>query len=232
MVKEGYWFGLPPLVVGLLLLTFTAPISLVAGGVLVFLALFTFYFFRNPNRKIPMEPGVVVSPADGRVVVVKEEANAGRPGKRISIFLAIWNVHVNRSPAAGTITKLEYKPGKFLAAWAEKASLENEQNVFTLSSEYGEIVFKQIAGWVARRVVSWKKSGEMVARGELVGLVRFGSRVDLWLPEGAEIAVKVGDNVKGGSSVVARVREGVAAAKIGAQAQIAREKIKESGGGA
>jgi phosphatidylserine decarboxylase len=232
MVKEGYWFGLPPLVVGLLLLTFTAPISLVAGGVLIFLALFTFYFFRNPNRKIPMEPGVVVSPADGRVVVVTEEANAGRPGKRISIFLAIWNVHVNRSPAAGTITKLEYKPGKFLAAWAEKASLENEQNVFTLSSEYGEIVLKQIAGWVARRVVSWKKSGEMVGRGELVGLVRFGSRVDLWLPEGAEIAVKVGDNVKGGSSVVARMGAVVAVPKSGAPAQIAREKIKESGGGA
>ena len=205
MVKEGYWFGLPPLVVGLLLLTFSAPISLAAGGLLVFLALFIFYFFRNPNRKIPMEPGVVVSPADGRVVVVKDEANAGRPGKRISIFLAIWNVHVNRSPAAGTITKLEYRPGKFLAAWAEKASLENEQNVFTLSSEYGEMVFKQIAGWVARRVVSWKKSGEMVGRGELVGLVRFGSRVDLWLPEGAEVVVKVGENVKGGSSVVARM---------------------------
>ncbi len=232
MVKEGYWFGLPPLVVGLLLLTFSAPISLAAGGLLVFLALFIFYFFRNPNRKIPMEPGVVVSPADGRVVVVKDEANAGRPGKRISIFLAIWNVHVNRSPAAGTITKLEYKPGKFLAAWAEKASLENEQNVFTLSSEYGEIVFKQIAGWVARRVVSWKKSGEMVGRGELVGLVRFGSRVDLWLPEGAEVVVKVGENVKGGSSVVARMGAGVAVPKSGTQAQIAREKIKESGGGA
>ena len=232
MVKEGYWFGLPPLVVGLLLLTFTAPISLVAGGVLVFLALFTFYFFRNPNRKIPMEPGVVVSPADGRVVVVKDEANAGRPGKRISIFLAIWNVHVNRSPAAGTITKLEYKPGKFLAAWAEKASLENEQNVFTLSSEYGEIVFKQIAGLVARRVVSWKKSGEMVGRGELVGLVRFGSRVDLWLPEGAEVVVKVGENVKGGSSIVARMRAVVAVPMSGTQGQIAREKIKESGGGA
>jgi len=149
---------------------------------------------------------VVVSPADGRVVVVKDEENAGRLGKRVSIFLAIWNVHVNRSPAAGIITRLEYKPGKFLAAWAEKASLENEQNVFTLASEHGEIVFKQIAGWVARRVVSWKQTGDSVGRGELVGLVRFGSRVDLWLPEGAELAVKVGENVKGGSSVIARMR--------------------------
>ena len=209
MVKEGYWFGLPLLSIGGVLLAFRTPLGLAIGAVLVFLALFVFYFFRNPDRKIPMEPGLVVSPADGRVVVVKDEENAGRPGKRISIFLAIWNVHVNRSPAAGTITRLEYKPGKFLAAWAEKASLENEQNVFTLASEHGEIVFKQIAGWVARRVVSWKKSGDTVGRGELVGLVRFGSRVDVWLPEGAEIAVKVGENVKGGSSVIARMTAGV-----------------------
>jgi phosphatidylserine decarboxylase len=208
MVKEGYWFGLPLLSIGGVLLALRTTFGLTVGAVLVFLALFVFYFFRNPDRKIPMEPGVVVSPADGRVVVVKDEENAGRPGKRVSIFLAIWNVHVNRSPAAGTITKLEYKPGKFLAAWAEKASLENEQNVFTLASEHGEIVFKQIAGWVARRVVSWKKTGDSVGRGELVGLVRFGSRVDLWLPVGAEIAVKVGDNVKGGSSVIARMGVG------------------------
>jgi phosphatidylserine decarboxylase len=208
MVKEGYWFGLPPLSIGGVLLAMRTPLSVTIGAVLVFLALFVLYFFRNPDRKIPMEPGLVVSPADGRVVVVRDEANAGRPGKRISIFLAIWNVHVNRSPAAGTITRLEYKPGKFMAAWAESASLENEQNVFTLSSEYGEIVFKQIAGWVARRVVSWKNAGDSVGRGELVGLVRFGSRVDIWLPEGAEIAVKVGENVNGGSSVIARMPVG------------------------
>jgi phosphatidylserine decarboxylase len=233
MVKEGYWFGVPPLLLGLALLLMRSPVSVAAGVVLVFLALFVFYFFRNPNRAIPMEPGVVVSPADGRVVVVKDEENAGRPGKRISIFLAIWNVHVNRSPAAGTIKKLEYKPGKFLAAWAENASLENEQNVFTLSSEYGEVVFKQIAGWVARRVVSWKHCGDSVARGELVGLVRFGSRVDLWLPEGAEIAVKVGENVKGGSSVVARMTAGVTAnLPTGAAAKSVSQKIQDSARGA
>lgn len=233
MVKEGYWFGAPPLLLGLALLVVRSPASVAAGAVLVFLALFVLYFFRNPDRAIPMEPGVVVSPADGRVVVVKDEDDAGRPGKRISIFLAIWNVHVNRSPAAGTIKRLEYKPGKFLAAWAENASLENEQNVFTLSSEYGEIVFKQIAGWVARRVVSWKQSGDNVARGELVGLVRFGSRVDLWLPEGAEIAVKVGENVKGGSSVVARMTAGVTAnLPRGAAAKSGSQKIQDSAGGA
>ena len=243
MVKEGYWFGVPPLAIGGVLLALgissgsqgglKPPLHfLLPGGVLVFLALFVFYFFRNPDRKIPMEPGVVVSPADGRVVVVKDEENAGRPGKRLSIFLAIWNVHVNRSPAAGTITRLEYKPGKFLAAWAEKASLENEQNVFTLASEHGEIVFKQIAGWVARRVVSWKKGGETVGRGELVGLVRFGSRVDLWLPEGAEIAVKVGDNVKGGSSVIARMLAGAGVTSKRGGEPSGAQKIKESGHGA
>ncbi|HEV3218608.1 MAG TPA: phosphatidylserine decarboxylase family protein [Candidatus Acidoferrales bacterium] len=243
MVKEGYWFGLPPFAAGGVLLALgissgseggvKPPLHLLLpGAVLIFLALFVFYFFRNPDRKIPMEPGVVVSPADGRVVVVKDEENAGRPGKRISIFLAIWNVHVNRSPAAGTIAKLEYKPGKFLAAWAEKASLENEQNVFTLSSEYGEIVFKQIAGWVARRVVSWKKVGDTVGRGELVGLVRFGSRVDVWLPEGAEVAVKVGDNVKGGSSVVARMPAGAGVSATRGGESSGAQKIKESGHGA
>src|SRR5690242_10787338 len=201
MVKEGYYFGVPPLVLGGVsyLLHWYA-----AAAVLVLLALFIFSFFRDPERVIPSEPGAVVSPGDGRVVVVTDEENAGRPGKRVSIFLAVWNVHVNRAPATGTITNLEYRPGKFLAAMRERASLENEQNVFTLSTEAGEMVFKQIAGLIARRVVSWKMAGEKVARGERIGLVRFGSRVDIWVPNEAEILVKVGDNVKGGASVIAQ----------------------------
>ena len=231
MVKEGYAFGFPPLVAGFAALLFQTPWMIAAGIALVGLGLFVFYFFRDPERAIPAEADAVVSPADGRVVVVKEETNAGRPGKRVSIFLAIWNVHVNRSPAAGTITKLEYSPGKFLAAWTEKASAENEQNAFTLASEHGEIVFKQIAGWVARRVVSWKKQGETVARGERIGLVRFGSRVDLWLPENAEIAVKVGESVKGGSTVVARMLTG-APSRLSApeKSQSAKQKLTEEGG--
>jgi len=195
MVKEGYTFGLPLLALGVVFYFLQWN---VAAVVLVLLALFVFSFFRDPERVIPNEPGAVVSPGDGRVVVVTDEPFEGRPGKRVSIFLAVWNVHVNRSPATGTITKMEYRPGKFLAA------MVNEQNVFTLSTDAGEIVFKQIAGWIARRVVSWKKTGEQVARGERIGLVRFGSRVDLWVPKDAEIVVKVGDNVKGGSSVLAR----------------------------
>jgi phosphatidylserine decarboxylase len=212
MVKEGYYFGLPLLVLGgvFYLLHWN-----VAAVVAVLLALFVFSFFRDPERVIPVDAGAVVSPGDGRVVVVTEEENAGRLGKRVSIFLAVWNVHVNRSPAAGTITKMEYRPGKFLAAMRERASVENEQNVFTLSTEAGEIAFKQIAGLIARRVVSWKKIGDKVARGERIGLVRFGSRVDLWVPKEAEILVKVGDNVKGGSSVLARWPTKPAAVKLG-----------------
>ncbi len=201
MVKEGYYFGLPLLVLGgaAYLAQWT-----IAAVVFVCLAIFVFSFFRDPERVIPAEPGAIVSPGDGRVVVVTEEEDAGRPGKRISIFLAVWNVHVNRAPAAGVITKMEYRPGKFLAAMRERASMENEQNVFTLSTDAGEMVFKQIAGLIAQRVVSWKKEGERVARGERIGLVRFGSRVDVWVPKDAEILVRVGENVKGGSSVLAR----------------------------
>jgi phosphatidylserine decarboxylase len=200
MVKEGYYFGLPLLLIG------GAAFFLhwrLAAYLILFLALFVFSFFRDPDRVIPSEPGAIVSPGDGRVVVVQDEDYAGKPGKRVSIFLAVWNVHVNRSPAAGRITKMEYRPGEFVAAMRANASSENEQNVFTLSTDAGELVFKQIAGLIARRVVSWKKAGDTVARGERIGLVRFGSRVDLWLPQQAQILVKVGQNVKGGSSVLA-----------------------------
>jgi phosphatidylserine decarboxylase len=201
MVKEGYYFGLPPLVLGVVAF-FVHWVAL--ATLLVALAAFVFYFFRDPDRVIPNDPGAVVSPADGRVVVVTDQDDADRQGKRISIFLAIWNVHVNRSPAAGTILRMDYRPGKFLAAMRARASMENEQNVISLSTAAGEMVFKQIAGLIARRVVCWKKPGDVVQRGERIGLVRFGSRVDLWVPRDAEILVSVGDSVKGGSSVLAR----------------------------
>ncbi|GAC1627418.1 MAG: phosphatidylserine decarboxylase [Candidatus Acidiferrum sp.] len=209
MVKEGYYFGLPLLMLGVagFLLPIPGLPGWIAGTILICLAAFVFYFFRNPERMIPQGAGLIVSPADGRVVVVANEEHSGRAGKRISIFLAVWNVHVNRSPAAGKITRMDYRPGKFLAAMRERASFENEQNVFALETPEGEMIFKQIAGLIARRVVSWKKPGDRVERGELIGLVRFGSRMDVWLPNGAEILVAVGDHVKGGSSVVARWTE-------------------------
>lgn len=232
MVREGYSFGLPALLMGVALLVWGRGWTIGAGVVFVLLGLFVFSFFRNPDRVIPSENGVIVSPADGRVVVVKDEENRGRPGKRVSIFLAVWNVHVNRAPAAGKISKLEYKPGKFLAAWDERTSLENEQNVFTQATEHGEIVYKQIAGWVARRCIAWKKAGDAVARGERIGLVRFGSRMDVWLPEEAVIAVKAGQNVKGGSSVLARMPETATARNSGPSDRSLRmnQKMQEDQG--
>jgi phosphatidylserine decarboxylase len=201
MVKEGYYFGVPPLLLGGFTIMFHWWIM---GSLLIALGLFCFSFFRDPERAIPEDPSSIVSPADGRVVVIADEQNAGRPGTRISIFLAIWNVHVNRSPAAGVIAKLDYRPGKFLAAWDANASTQNEQNIFTLATPAGNIEFKQIAGLVARRVVSWKKPQDVVSKGQRIGLVRFGSRVDLWIPQGSELLVKVGDTVHGGSSTLAR----------------------------
>src|SRR5260221_2242220 len=166
MVKEGYTFGLPLLVLGgvFYLLQWN-----VAAVVLVILDLFVFSFFRDPERVIPAEAGAVVSPGDGRVVVVTDEECEGRAGKRVSIFLAVWNVHVNRSPAAGTITKMHYRPGKFLAAMLERASVENEQNGFTLSTEAGESVVKGIVGFVGRGEVWWEKMGDKGGRGERTG---------------------------------------------------------------
>src|ERR1700687_3366831 len=227
MVKEGYYFGLPPLALGAaaMLLRWT-----LAGVLLFLLAAFVFYFFRDPERIISPDAGAVVSPADGPLVRVPEQKNPGRPGQRISIFLAIWNVHVNRSPAAGTITSLKYCPGKFAAAMRESASTHNEQNVITLATESGEITFKQIAGLIARRVVCWKKSGDPVARGERIGLVRFGSRADLWLPRDSELLVKVGDHVKGGSSLFAYWPPRAKSPQLRAQKRVSSEENLSTAG--
>jgi phosphatidylserine decarboxylase len=206
MVRDGYKFAAPPLLAGLAALAFgfkSMP-ALWIGAVLVLLGAFVVYFFRDPERIIPLDGAAIVSPADGRVMEVAEESFEQRPGRRISIFLAIWNVHMSRSPMAGRIERLEYRPGRFYAAMRSRASAENEQNVIRLSTERGEIVFKQIAGWVARRVVCWKKPGDQVAMGERIGLIRFGSRMDVWLPHGAEILVAPGEHVAGGSSILAR----------------------------
>jgi phosphatidylserine decarboxylase len=201
VVKEGYIFAAGPVVL--------AAIGFIErwyipAAVLVLLAAFILYFFRDPQRTIPSDPAAVVSPADGRIIEVVDEPLSTRPGRRISIFLAIWNVHVNRSPLAGRITRIEYRPGRFHMAMKKAASSENEMNIVHLETAKGEIVFKQIAGLIARRVVLWKKSGDQVERGERIGIVRFGSRMDVWLPPEAQIIVNTGDHVAGGSSVLAK----------------------------
>jgi phosphatidylserine decarboxylase len=201
MVREGYTFAAPPVVLGAI----AAILGWIASAVVLFvLAAAIAYFFRDPERKPPTDPSSVVSPADGQVMAVVREAFNGRPGSRISIFLAIWNVHVNRAPLSGQLLKVEYRPGRFYAAMRARASTENEQNVFYVDTGRGIIVFKQIAGWIARRVVSWKSPGDSLVLGQRIGLIRFGSRMDLWLPESAEILVKRGDKVAGGETVVAR----------------------------
>lgn len=167
------------------------------------LALFCLYFFRDPERAIPAGP-VAVSPADGKVVAVKSEA----PGvERISVFLNIFDVHVNRAPIAGSIESVEYRKGSFHVASREECSTANEQNVVTVRDGDTAVVFKQIAGLIARRIVFSKKPGDRVAAGERVGLIKFGSRVDVLFGPEWEIVVRPGMRVRAGSSVIARRRE-------------------------
>lgn len=201
MVKEAYKFAIPPLGAG--------AACLIAGwkwpaAVLILLGLFVFYFFRDPERTIPSDPGLVVSPADGRVVEIVDETFDGTMGHRVSIFLSIWNVHVQRAPVAGQITDVIHRPGRFYGAYRATASRENEQNVIYMHTPQGALVFKQIAGAIARRVLCWKSKGDTVARGERVGMIRFGSRVDIWLPMESEVVVRRGQNVKGGESILAK----------------------------
>jgi phosphatidylserine decarboxylase len=201
MIRDAYRYAVPPLIAGIALLLFGWRWP---AGILIFLGLFVFYFFRDPERTIPSDPGVVVSPGDGHVVEIVDELLDGRPGHRISIFLSIWDVHVQRAPVAGRIRDVVHQPGRFYAALRSSASRENQQNIIYLDAPGGTLVFKQIAGAIARRVICWKHKGEMVVLGERVGMIRFGSRVDIWLPPDAQVAVRRGQKVKGGESVVAK----------------------------
>jgi phosphatidylserine decarboxylase len=196
MVSDVYKFTLPPLALGFLFAVVRLPyIALI----LFILSIFICYFFRNPSRRIPQGENLIVSPADGKVVKIVQLPDGT---KTISIFLNIFNVHVNRSPISGQLEKLEYRRGKFKVAFDEEASRVNEQNVITISGPGIRVVVRQIAGLIARRVVCWKKPGYNLARGELMGLIRFGSRVDITLPAEVRIMAKVGDHVRGGSSIL------------------------------
>jgi len=201
MVRDGYKFVFPLLFAGIVAAAFGWRLT---AGVLLLICAAVAFFFRDPERLPPAEAGVVVSPADGRVMEITDEVLQGRPGRRISIFLSIWDVHVNRSPMAGQFREVEYRTGRFYNAMRSRASVENEQNIIYLQTERGEMVFKQIAGAIARRVVCWKAPGDTVKLGERIGLIRFGSRMDVWLPSDAEILARPGQHVAGGVSVLAR----------------------------
>ena len=202
MVRDGYHYALACLCAALVLGWLTEP---ALGVVPLLLGTFFLWFFRDPERAIPADPGAVVSPADGKITEVVPTQFNGQPCTRISIFLNVFNVHVYRSPVSGVISDVRYQRGKFGNAMDAVSSDQNEQNIVTVKSEAGAVVFKQIAGLLARRIVFTKRPGDNVARGERVGLIKFGSRVDVILPTAASIVVKVGDRVSGGSSTLATV---------------------------
>ena len=201
IVADGYRFIIPLVIitVGLAL----SPLVWLAG-VSGLLLLFVLNFFRDPDRDIPNEEGVIVSPGDGKIVEIIEEKDPmlDEPYRRVSIFLNVFNVHVQRIPVGGRIEQVKYNKGKFLNAASHKASLENEQNAMIIDTGKQKVLVKQIAGLIARRIVCWAKEGDNYSLGQRYGLIRFGSRVDLFLPLSAEVKVSLGDHVSGGSSII------------------------------
>jgi phosphatidylserine decarboxylase len=200
MVRDGYFYGVGcVLAAGVIAWLAAWPYAIP----LLLLAAFFLWFFRDPERQIPAIPGAVVSPGDGKVTDVSVVTVGGASRNRISIFLSVFDVHVNRSPIAGVIREVRYQRGKFLNAMSAHSAEENEQNIVTVEGEGRTVIFKQIAGLIARRIVFNFKVGDQVACGQRVGLIKFGSRVDVLFDCDATIQVKPGDRVKGGASVLA-----------------------------
>jgi len=199
MVKDGIYYALGFAAGGLVVSYLASPWY---GAPLFLVAAFCLYFFRDPDRPIPNGP-VAVSPADGKVVAIRRDSP---DVTRISIFLNIFDVHVNRSPIAGRISEVRYRQGRFMPANKELASARNEQNMVTVENNGTRVTFSQIAGLIARRIVFYKHAGDNVSLGERVGLIKFGSRVDVFLGPEWELMVKVGARVSAGSSVLAKKR--------------------------
>jgi phosphatidylserine decarboxylase len=202
IAREGWTYVLVLLAVGCVPLVFR---YYWLAGVFLALAGFTYFFFRDPERVSPSGANLVLSPADGKVVVVgaAPDGNPLGPGAwQVSIFLSIFDVHVNRAPIGGRIVSVEYHPGAFLPAFDDKASLRNEQNAVTIEQGPRRVVFKQIAGLIARRIVFRRQVGDTVTAGERVGMIKFGSRADVFLPSGSRFLVKKGDRVTAGTSIL------------------------------
>jgi len=203
MAKEGFPFFLPMVLVTVILGIMGWKVWMSLG---ILLSLFIAYFFRNPRREIPNLQNVILSPADGRIVHVgecEEDRFLKEKTLKISIFMSLFDVHINRAPVSGTILAEKYLPGRFLIANVEKSSLLNEQNALILETEDRyKILLIQIAGFVARRIVCYAKAGDTLGKGEVFGLIRFGSRVDLYLPPEVKPIVRVGQHVKGGESII------------------------------
>jgi len=206
MVRDGYIYGLSLLAVAVVLAWVTGDWAWSIAPVL--LAAFFLWFFRDPERTIPSEPGLIVSPGDGLVTETVVIETPEGPRQRISIFLSVFNVHINRSPIAGELTRVRYQKGQYLNAMNPASADQNEQNIATVRGEGIEVTFKQIAGLLARRIVFNLREGDTVERGQRVGLIKFGSRVNVLLPAEAELRVHVGQRVKGGASVLAAMPQG------------------------
>ena len=200
MVRDGYYYGLALVAAAILLGWLTNPAWAIIP---VLLAMFFLWFFRDPHRAIPTEAGAVVSPADGKVTDVSLVDVGKDKQLRLSIFLNVFNVHVNRTPISGVICGIRYQHGKFMNAMGAASAEENEQNIVTVEGDGQRVIFKQIAGLLARRIVFNPKVGDRVERGQRIGLIKFGSRCDVLMDASARPNVKIGDHVKGGSSVLA-----------------------------
>jgi phosphatidylserine decarboxylase len=202
MVRDGYYYGAGFILAAILTASLTRP-AWGWAAIPLLLAIFFLWFFRDPERAIPDSPGAVVSPADGKVTDVSFLTVDGEKRARISIFLSVFDVHVNRSPIAGTIREVRYQRGKYLNAMDEASAELNEQNIVRVEGDGQTVIFKQIAGLLARRIVFHPKVGDRVERGQRVGLIKFGSRTDILLSATAAMQVKVGDRVRGGASILA-----------------------------
>jgi phosphatidylserine decarboxylase len=218
LVPEGY-----PFVGGALVLaaaawavvgSFGGALALVAAVVFTTLALFVLWFFRDPEPQSPRDAAVVVSPGEGRVVDIREVHEPSflhATARRISIFLSVFDVHVQRAPVSGTVEHREYKPGTFAVAWLEKASEDNEQASLGITTPHGRVLVRQIAGLIARRIVTDPSEGDRVERGQRIGIIRFGSRVDLFVPLDWELTCRVGDRTRVGATPLAKLPVGVKA---------------------
>jgi len=211
--REGYPFIGAGLVLAALGWTgwatgFAGLFGQVLAATLTVLALFILWFFRDPERVDPAGAGLVLAPGEGRVIVVEdaeEPTYLGGPARKVSIFLSVFDVHVQRAPVAGTVEHRVYRPGTYAVAWKDKASEDNEQASLGLATPHGRVLVRQIAGLVARRIVTYPSEGQSVERGERIGLIRFGSRVDLFLPLEWEVTCAVGDRARVGATPLARL---------------------------
>jgi phosphatidylserine decarboxylase len=207
MVRDGYLYGLGLLAVAAVVWFTTGSIWLILLPVV--LALFFLWFFRDPERKIPQGAGLIVSPADGLVTEAEWVETTGGSRLRVSIFLNVFNVHVNRNPISGTVKVVNYRQGGFMNAMNPESVLANEQTMIVIAGDGYEVAFKQIAGLLARRIVCNLKEGDQVVRGARMGLIKFGSRCDVLMPAEANLRVKVGSKVIGGSTVLAVLTDGI-----------------------